>query len=136
KDARSGEQLTFLMNAPTGQKVAYGRDLASYMRVAGQDARNAVTLRWMRTGRLAAIFKDTTQSLKVTKLQLFMDVVSNLLGVASNINSDTISPALQRGLRMSLIQNQKVAPFRPDPPGYAFYADPGPNADYPNPFNL
>ena len=108
KDAKSGAQIQFLMNASRGEKIAYGRDVATYMRVAAQDARNGVTLRWMLSGRAAAIFTDATNTLNVTKLQAFMDVVSNLLGVYSNLRSGSVSSAVRRGLRMSLIQTQKL----------------------------
>ncbi|MBR0937310.1 hypothetical protein [Bradyrhizobium jicamae] len=144
KDARSGEQIQFLMNASSGEKAVYGADIATYMRIAAQDARNAITLRWMRSGRAAAIFTDATRSLKVNQLQAFMDIVSNIMGVYSNVRSDAVAPAigpmLQRGLQMVLIQNQDAAPRHPDPPGYLYYAsldvDPVPGTDYSNPFNL
>ena len=67
-----------------------------------------------------------------------MDVMSNLLGVYSNVRSDAISPMVRRGLRMSLIQTQDSAPNKPDPTNYVIAGDvdPVPDTGYPNPFNL
>jgi hypothetical protein len=85
------------------EKAMFGRELGQLLRATGNDVVNGTVIRWMRGGRLSAIFTDTTQSLTTTKLQLFADVMSGILSTASTIKTDAVVPAV-RGLRMYLVQ--------------------------------
>jgi hypothetical protein len=125
KKIRAGRSIAQL---GLNDKIKLGKDLSNFLRYqAQQESVNGWFLRWATKGRLNAIFFDATRTLTINKLQLVADVMSNLLSVAGNVTGDVIGPMLQRGIRMTLVQNQKTAPLRSS---FAYY---DPNYDFLSP---
>jgi hypothetical protein len=104
KDIRTAEEAgQFFHPELVAKKAALGGELGQLLRLTGKDVVNGTIIRWVRGGRLSAIFTDATRSLTVTKLQLFADTMSAILSTVSTVKTDSVVPFV-RGLRMHLIQ--------------------------------